>query len=63
MRIALAIVGVPMVAMGLLWVGQGLGYVHWPPTGNFMLNERPWAIRGAILALAGAALIWWARRR
>ena len=63
MRIALAIVGVPMVAMGLLWVGQGLRYVHWPPTGNFMLNERPWAIRGAILALAGAALIWWARRR
>ena len=39
------VVGIVAVAMGLLWVGQGLGYVHWPAKGNFMLDQRPWAIR------------------
>ena len=53
---AVRIVAVLMVALGLLWVGQGLGFIHWPPTGNFMLNERPWAVRGALLAVAGVGL-------
>ena len=56
MRRALAILGVLMVAMGLLWVGQGLGYVHWPAS-SFMIDQRPWAIRGAALAVAGLGLL------
>ena len=62
-RVLLLVVGVVAVAMGLLWVGQGLGYVHWPAKGNFMLDQRPWAIRGALLAIVGAVAIWWSRRR
>nr|WP_295665656.1 hypothetical protein [Sphingomonas sp.] len=62
-RILVLIVGVAAVAMGLLWVGQGLGYVHWPAKGNFMLDQRPWAVKGALLALIGVAAIWWSRRR
>lgn len=62
MRNGVLVIGVLATLMGLLWVGQGLGYVHWPPTGNFMLNERPWAIRGAILAVVGLAAIVWSRR-
>ena len=61
MRTAFAIIGVLIVAMGLLWVGQGLGYIHWPPE-SFMLDQRPWATRGAALALGGVGLIFWSRR-
>ena len=60
MRTALAIIGALMVAMGLLWIGQGLGYVHWPAS-SFMIDQRPWAIRGAALAIAGLGLLLFAR--
>ncbi len=62
MRTGLSIVGLLAVLMGLLWVGQGLGYIHWPAS-SFMLDQRPWAVRGGLLALAGLALILFARRR
>jgi hypothetical protein len=47
--------------MGLLWIGQGLGYVNWPAS-SFMIDQRPWADRGAVLAAIGLALIMVARR-
>lgn len=56
------IIGAVAVAMGLLWVGQGTGLIHWPAS-SFMLDQRPWALRGAALAAVGVALILWARRR
>lgn len=62
MRIVLTIVGVLALLMGLLWIGQGTGLVHWPAS-SFMLDQRPWATRGAILAVIGVALIVFARRR
>ncbi len=60
-RPVLIAVGVLMALMGLLWIGQGLGYVHWPAS-SFMLDQRPWADRGAALAVAGLLLILVARR-
>ncbi len=60
-RPVLIAVGVLMALMGLLWIGQGLGYVHWPES-SFMLDQRPWADRGAALAVAGLLLILVARR-
>ena len=60
-RPVLLSVGVLMALMGMLWIGQGLGYVHWPQS-SFMLDERPWADRGAALAVAGLLLILVARR-
>ncbi len=56
------IIGALAIAMGLLWLGQGTGLIHWPAS-SFMLDQRPWALRGAALAVAGAASILWARRR
>ena len=56
------IVGVFALLMGILWLGQGTGVVHWPAS-SFMLDQRPWAIRGALLAVVGVALIIFARRR
>ncbi len=62
MKTALLVLGMFALLMGLLWIGQGLGLVHWPAS-SFMLDQRPWAWRGAVLALIGAALIFRSRRR
>lgn len=62
MKTILLIVGVIAVLMGLLWIGQGLGYIHWPAS-SFMLDQRPWALRGAVLAAVGIVLIVLSRRR
>lgn len=62
MKTAFLIVGVVAVLVGVLWVGQGAGLVHWPAS-SFMIDERPWIGRGAILALVGLILIIFSRRR
>jgi hypothetical protein len=61
LRTTLIVVGVVCALMGVLWIGQGLGYVHWPAS-SFMLDQRPWADRGAALAVFGLLLILIARR-
>ena len=53
--LALRVVAVLAALMGLLWIGQGTGLVHWPAS-SFMIDERPWAVRGALLIVAGVAL-------
>ena len=60
-RPVLLSVGVLMALVGMLWIGQGLGYIHWPES-SFMLDQRPWADRGVALAVAGLLLILVARR-
>lgn len=62
MKTALNILGLAAIVMGLLWIGQGLGLVPWPET-SFMIDQRPWAWRGAALAGVGAVLLVLARRR
>lgn len=61
MKTVLLIVGVLAVAMGLLWVGQGTGYVHWPAS-SFMISQIRWAYYGGALAVAGLIAIVIARR-
>ncbi len=60
-RVAL-IIGLLALAVGLLWIGQGFGVIKWPAS-SFMIDVRPWAVRGAILALIGLGLLLWSRRR
>ncbi len=62
MKTALLILGIAALLMGLLWIGQGTGVIMWPAS-SFMLDQRPWATRGALLAVAGVVLIILARRR
>ena len=62
MKTAMLVVGVLGLLMGLLWIGQGLGVIHWPAS-SFMIDERPWATRGLILAGIGLILIGLSRRR
>jgi uncharacterized membrane protein len=61
MRKALFIVGLLMLAIGLLWIGQGTGVIAWPNE-SFMINQIEWAGYGAALAAIGLILIWQARR-
>jgi hypothetical protein len=61
LRIIALVLGILAVAMGLLWVGQGTGVVMWPAE-SFMLADRTWAVRGAILAAVGCIVVWLARR-
>ena len=56
------VAGVVALLMGVVWIGQGTGLVHWPAS-SFMLDQRPWAFRGVVLAIVGLALIILARRR
>jgi hypothetical protein len=62
MKTVLFILGLVAILVGLLWVGQGAGLVHWPAS-SFMIDQRPWVTRGAILAIVGLVLILLSRRR
>ena len=61
-KMLLTILGVLMVLMGCLWIGQGLNIIKWPET-SFMIGVPMWSWNGMFLAIAGAALIWWSRRK
>jgi len=54
------IVGLLGFLMGFLWMGQGLGLIPWPET-SFMIDQMPWAYRGAGLAFAGLVVMFLAR--
>ena len=62
MKTVVLMIGVAVMAMGLLWIGQGLGLVHWPKS-SFMLDQRQWAVRGAVLAVIGVLLVIYSRKR
>jgi hypothetical protein len=62
MKSAVFILGIAAVLMGLLWIGQGTGLVQWPAS-SFMIDQRPWVTRGAILAVVGLILIAFSRKR
>ena len=62
MKAALLLTGGIAVLVGLLWIGQGIGYVRWPAS-SFMIDAKIWAWYGLALAVAGVALIIHARRR
>jgi uncharacterized membrane protein len=62
LRGSLFAVGILAVAMGLLWIGQGLGIIMWPSS-SFMLAEPQWAVNGTVLAALGLLAVWLSRYR
>ncbi len=63
MRIFSTLVGVVLVLMGLVWIGQGL---HIGPAAimqGFMVSDKRWALYGAILALFGLGQVIWTNTR
>ena len=61
MKMVLMLVGGVTFAFGILFVGQGLGLIRWPSS-SFMIADMSWAYYGGGIALAGLALIAFARR-
>lgn len=53
--LAMRVLSVLAALMGLLWIGQGLGYIHWPAS-SFMLDQRPWAFRGLLLVVIAVCI-------
>lgn len=51
-----------LVAVGLVWIGQGLGLLR---GSSFMVDDPFWAAAGAVFVVAGSVIgvsAWWARR-
>jgi hypothetical protein len=61
MKSALTVIGIIALAMGLLWMGQGSGYIPWPAS-SFMISQTKWIYYGGALAVVGVILIIFARR-
>lgn len=53
MRTVGVVLGGLVLLIGLVWVGQGLGYIH----GSFMTGVAMWAWIGAACVLAGLVLM------
>ena len=49
-----------LAAMGLIWIGQGLGLLG---RSGFMDNDVRWAMAGGALLVGGLVLGWTALRR
>ena len=61
MKTLMLIVGLLSLAAGLLWMGQGAGWVHWPPS-SFMIGDMRWTYYGLATAVIGIGLVAYSRR-
>jgi hypothetical protein len=52
------VIAAVLALVGVIFVGQGLGYIG----GSSMTGSSFWAIVGAILVVAAVVLVWMARR-
>lgn len=56
--IAMMVLGVVLVLIGLVWLLQGLGYIH----GSGMTGNTLWAVVGPIVEVIGVVLAIQGRR-
>jgi hypothetical protein len=66
MRFILMLVGILALLAGIIWAGQGLGYITYTPPGmhpSFMIGDKHWTYYGAALAVVGLLVIMFSRRR
>ncbi|MDP4199416.1 MAG: hypothetical protein Q8922_09810 [Bacteroidota bacterium] len=48
-----------MALVGVIWIGQGIGWIG----GSFMTNQTRWAVIGTIMILVAAGMLWFALSR
>jgi len=60
MRIVSSLVGLLMIAMGCVWMLQGLNLAF---KVGFMVGDPKWTLFGAILALVGVGQVIWSNTR
>ena len=58
-RMSLIICAILLIAIGILWSGQGAGWIP----GSFMTGDRTWLVIGIVALMAGLALFGGALRR
>jgi len=56
MNLLIGLAGLALIGFGLLFAGQGLGYIPWPRT-SFMIGQMQWFYIGAGMTLAGIVLV------
>lgn len=49
------VLAVVLVAVGAVWIGQGLGLLR---GGSFMVDDLRWTVAGVVLVAIGAVLGW-----
>ena len=54
MSAAIRIVAILLILIGLIWTGQGFGWIR----GSFMTGSLFWAVVGLVCLVAGAALAY-----
>jgi len=59
MRWGPTVVGLVLLLTGVVWFLQGIRILP----GSFMTGSRFWAVTGAVLVLAGIAILWGPARR
>ena len=60
MRIVSSLLGVLVVAMGCIWMLQGLNLAF---RVGFMVGDPKWTLYGALLAVVGVAQVVWSNTR
>jgi len=60
MRIVSTLIGLAMLASGIIWILQGLNLAF---RVGFMVGDYHWTIYGAILAVVGIAQVVWSNIR
>jgi hypothetical protein len=60
MRIVSSLIGLAMLAMGTVWMLQGLDLAF---RVGFMVGDKKWTLYGAILALFGIGQVIWSNTR
>ena len=59
MKYALRVFAILLIVVGTIWILQGINVLP----ESFMTGQIQWAYRGAIAAVAGAALLFFVGRR
>lgn len=62
LKVLALVLGVLMILVGGLWIGQGLNIIRWPAD-SFMIGVPKWSWNGMFLAIGGVVLIGLARRK
>jgi len=61
LKAVLLFVGILLVLVGLVWLGQGLGLIPFTAT-PVIMNLRPWTYAGIAVVIGGLAVILISRR-
>jgi hypothetical protein len=52
---ARAVLAIVLVALGLVWIGQGMGILR---SSSFMVDDMRWALIGAVSVVVGLVIGW-----